>query len=520
MDSAPDDGAPHRGDSSPGVSLRSSAAWNAAFGYLTILVALVRNVAFVPIYLHYIPVDEFGVWLATGGALIGIFLTDFGLSGALTQRASQFLGAADYARLGTTIVAGLLASALLAIVLTAAALVLAPAVPLFGTLSPQGLRRALWCFEIAIVAGGIAILNAALMGLLRSLHRPVVAGLAAVVADVMSVVVTLLLIFNGYGLYALAWGLLARSLLTLIWTTFGLRAELKCRAAVQLRLDRLEFRTLLSGSVFWFTASISMKLQANSNTVVVAATLGPTVAAAYGLTVRAHETLQALLVALSHAVSPSMAHLYGAGNIGRLRDVSMRLVVVLAGLTALGMAVTVSCNEAFVSVWVGHNLYAGFAVSALMGLAIWIAVLGHVGYDAVQARGDFRTIAGIYAATALLHVVVLYGLTRFGAWGAPAASVISALACAAAFWRRVERMMPSTQQQRAELARTFAGIIVVGLSVVVLGALLPLPSAITWLGFIGRGVVASALGLLGMTLAAPRAVAVFSGELRATLRRR
>ena len=504
----------------PAVNRRASAAWNALFGYATIGIALIRNIVLVPVYLHFIPVDEFGVWMASGGALVNLFIVDFGLSGALTQRVSQFLGAGEFDRLGRALVAGLVASALLAGILTATALLLAPLVPLFSELSPAAAARAVQCFRIAILTGGIGILNAALLGLLRSFHRPAAAGLTNVTADLISIAVTLVLLGNHYGMYSLADGLLSRSGFVLCASFLVLRSEIRRRTMVVLELAGREFRVLLGGSLYWFTASISMKLQTNANTVIVASSLGPTAAAAYGLTVRAHETLQALLLELAHAVTPSMAHLFGEGNVARLRDVSMRLVVVIAALAAVGMAVAVACDPMFVSLWVGRGLYAGHLVSALMALSIWIGLIGHVGYDAVQARGDFRAIAGIYSLTAAVHILALFALTRFGVWGAPAASVASASLLALLFWRKVDSVMPIPIAERGTLVRCVSSIAVVGVAIAV-GGLYALPSMTDhWVAFIGRATFLVLAGIAGLYVAAPDVVNLFRAEVRTTLGRR
>ena len=39
------------------------------FGYASMMISLARNILLVPIYLHAIPLAEYGAWLATGGAL-------------------------------------------------------------------------------------------------------------------------------------------------------------------------------------------------------------------------------------------------------------------------------------------------------------------------------------------------------------------------------------------------------------------------------------------------------------------
>jgi O-antigen/teichoic acid export membrane protein len=502
------------------TSRRSSAVWSAVFGYLIILVALVRNVVLVPVYLGHIPLDEFGAWMASGGALVQLFLIDFGLAGTLMQRVSTQVGSGAWAKLGHTLGSGMLLSLLLATFLTSLALAWSGHSHLFVTLSPEAAGRVLACFRLAILTGGISIFTASTLGLLRSFLMSFTAGLLSVLADLFSIVVTVWLLLAGFGLYALAFGLLARALLLLLTSAVALGIEVRRHRVVRWGVGRDDLRSLLGGLFYWFFASIAIKVQTQANTVAVAYALGPRVAATYGLTVRAHETVQTLITQLAHAVAPSMAHLIGSGNTARFREVTNRLLPVLAALAAIGLAVTVACDRSFVSLWVGTSLYDGNLTSGFMAAAIWVSVLGYVGYDSLQARGEFRTIAIVYVATAVLHVVLLFALTRFGAFGAPVASLVSALAWTAIFWRSVERALPSAPHEWRSLLGTIARIGATGLAVGALGLLVVRTPARTWPEF-GLLVFAfAAIATLGVWLAAPRAVALFIEEARLTLRRR
>ncbi len=502
------------------VDRRASAVWNAVFGYATITLALVRNIVLVPIYLRFIPLSEFGLWMATGGALVNLFIVDFGLSGALSQRVAQYLGSGEHSRVGSTVISGLVASGLMAVLLAAIAFATAPFLPMLDAIEPVARTRALYCFQLAIVTGGVGILNASILGLLRSFHRPIVVGLTNLSADILSVLLTVVLLFNGWGLYALAAGLLMRSSLVLVAGLSALIRALVAHSEVTLSFQWAEFKSLMAGSWYWLSASIAMKVQTNSNTVVVAGLLGPASAAVYGLTVRAHETLQALLLELAHAVTPSMAHLYGERNTVRMLEVTEILVILIPLFAALGFGVAVAADPQFVAIWVGSNLYAGHVVSSLMALAIWVSLIGHVGYNAVQARGDFKEISRIYGISALVHVAALCLLTRFGMWGAPMASLLSATLMGILFWENILKVLPLTRQAGLRIFTILSRTLFAGTLIAALGLALPNLGGLAWLSFIARVTLVLAGGALLVRLIVPDGVELLLTEIRSTIRRR
>src|SRR5579862_9005453 len=100
-------------DSPP--SRRRSVAWGLLFGYAGAFLAVARNILLVPVYLHFVPLAQYGAWLASGATIVQLLVSDFGLAGVLTQRSSALHGAGNSTALGelmgSGIVAGLILSA-------------------------------------------------------------------------------------------------------------------------------------------------------------------------------------------------------------------------------------------------------------------------------------------------------------------------------------------------------------------------------------------------------------------------
>src|SRR5262252_7865952 len=99
---------------------RHVVMWNAVFAYGSLALTVTRNLLLVPLYLHFVPLAEYGAWLATGGALVQLLMTDYGLAGVVTQRIASATGAGAQERIRELIAAALanavLLGALLAIV--------------------------------------------------------------------------------------------------------------------------------------------------------------------------------------------------------------------------------------------------------------------------------------------------------------------------------------------------------------------------------------------------------------------
>src|SRR5215470_8368905 len=97
---------------------RRTAAWNVVFGYAQIGVTIARNVLLVPLYLRFVDVTEYGAWLATAGVLAQLFVSDFGLTATVIQRAATAFGGGDKRVLGRAVGSSLSVSLLLGALLT------------------------------------------------------------------------------------------------------------------------------------------------------------------------------------------------------------------------------------------------------------------------------------------------------------------------------------------------------------------------------------------------------------------
>jgi len=492
----------HEMATAAGSGRRRAVAWSMVFGYGALAFALVRNIVLVPIYLHYFDLGEYGAWLATGGALAQILVTDFGLTGVVTQRVAHSLGAADLTRLRSLIAAGLVNAAGLAIVLTLLCVALAPVLPDMRGLSESQTHRILEAFLLAVTANGFAVVGNTLVGIIRSMQRAAAAGTIVLIADVAGVGVTILTLLSGLGILALPLGLLGRSVTTVAGGTGVLTAIWIREKWPRMRFERAQSAALWRDSLQFFLTSIAMKLQSNANVLFVGLISGPQSAALYGLTVRAHETVSILIAQTNFALAPSLAHLLGENRQQRFRDLSLKLLLMIAAVSAVGMATTVALNESFVHLWVGPNAFGGQSTSVWMGIALWVGSIAYVAYDALIASGQFKLIARTFISASALHVVLLLILVHFGMWGAPVALLITTTVWGAILWRRLALDMHFSAGEAFTASADIAKIVGIcaGAAAVVSFCF---PKSTSWYNLIAEGVARAGFSVLVLALLHP-----------------
>jgi O-antigen/teichoic acid export membrane protein len=245
--------------------------------------------------------------------------------------------------------------------------------------------------------------------------------------------------------------------------------------------------------------------------------LGPTSAALYGLTIRAHEAALLFLAQVNGSIAPSMAHLWGSGNADRFRELIMRIALIGALAGGVCMAVIIAVNADFVALWLHERGFAGQTTSILMAVMIWVSAAGSVAYDALYALGRFRLIATTFVFTALTHVAILIGLLPHGLWGAALATLISTLLWSAVFWWQLQHTI---QLHRAHLKRMLGDFLATGACGAGIAAalLIVVPRVETWTGVISVAIVCAIAATAIILLLNPHIRAICRIEAAMTAR--
>jgi O-antigen/teichoic acid export membrane protein len=496
---------------------RRSAFLSMFFGYAGLMISLARNVLLVPIYLQKIPLPEYGAWLATGGALALMLVNDYGLSGVVTQRMSASYGAGDREALGGLAGSALAIGILLALALTAISSMLIPFFPAQTRLTGSENHTVVACFIIAVIANGLGVIGGTAASVLRSLQKVVIFGSINLAAEISNVTIIIVGLLMGYGLYALALGLLVRSA---VLATSGLIAVwIVCHRelGIHIRVDGFAVRRLLGQSSQFFVSSISVKFQGQAPIFFVGSLLGPASAAVYSLTARAYDTVLTLIILINGSLVPSVTHLLGSGNTARFRTVVLRLVVFLSALTALAMSVTFILNPAFLALWVGKDVFAGQAVSILLAAVLFVSTIGGVGYDAMLAQGKFRLVTHLFVAASLVQAALLLALLKLGMWIAPLASLLIICFWGVGFWRSFAKDIAITRAEWRGLGTELVRLVAVS----VIGALIFTafyPAAKSWLALAIEAVVCGCCLTLAYLLSSRQLRRITYEELGNTLR--
>ena len=484
-----------------GMSRGRAVSLLAASGWLATLIYTAQSILLVPMYLEYLGSRLYGLWLASGGVLVWLAMMDFGISALTTQRCGAAYGQGDLESAVAYFWHGAAITFALVLALLGLGLLVGFWVP--GIFRAdielvEPLRRAFW---IATLTAAVAMVLEYVRGFAAAFQRvgPLVA--AGIVGDLFAIAVTVVGLWVGSGLLALALGGLVRFLVPA--TVGAVHAIALCRAAGS--------RPGWSAAVFGdFRRSAPALLAARSTgqlalglpAVLIGRFIGPEATVIYSVSVRSVQVAEMIFNLALTASSGAISHLQGgADRVAFLHGLG-RWALVVAALVVFPLAMCAGANSGFVRLWVGADHYAGqgftlLAVTAGLAAAA-LRSLQHLSFNLGATNSSARLWTAEYVARALMLAVLI---PTVGIHGAPLATLVAVLLVAPGVFGLARRSIGPwpAAASGAVLARSAALVGVVSIAALVSPWLI----RDTWWQWIASSALLAIAAVAALSLALP-----------------
>lgn len=361
------------------IALSSLAA--AAARFTSIATALIS----VPLTLHYLGAERYGMWMMITSVVIIIGPADLGMSNGLVNMIADAFGRQDMdaARRATTSAFCMLSS--IALTLLVAATITYPFMPwarFFNVHSAAAIREAgpammvfLGCFVVGLPLGVVK-------GVQNGLQNGFRNSLWTSVGSVLSLVGLLYAIHLHAGLPVL---ILAMSGVPLL-ATIGNGMQLFLREHPNLLPQIQHFskgtsRTLLHTGMMFFALQVGMAIAYQTDNLVIAQILGAGAVAAYAVPAKLFTAITAVLQIVTSPLWPAYTDALARGDGPWIRKTFMRSVVAGAGITLVLVTALVTSGNLILRLWVGSQMQASVALLAAFGLnTLLAAYLQPVGF--------------------------------------------------------------------------------------------------------------------------------------------
>lgn len=473
---------------------------NLVYGYLGLALVFLQGILLVPLYLHYLPTDLYGAWLATGNILAWAALLDPGLNKVIQQKIGLRYGSqADASdQLGLWLLSGVR----VAIAFSVTPLVLLPysseLIRLLLDL-PPGLEVIVPCFRLGVLGTTLTLLSFIPSAVNLGLQESRVPGLSALLGGVAAISSTLILLAGGWGLAALPSGIIVRGATSLL---INLPSAYRLCSGHDTSWSFLHAKAYLGDSLYTLLSRIAEALSANVDSWIVLVLFDPAAVASYALTKKAADIIQMVSQRFATALLPQFARLYGEGDSAQIFLVVQAALRLVGCFAIMCLFAAVVLNNSFVLLWVGPAFYCGDSLTILFALAAGLAIHSSFWFEIAFAGGAVRPVALSRTAEGVIRVLLQFFLaSRLGLAGLPLGACLSSVAITT--WIVPSLVSRSARLPRLALYPLVAGYLGVLTTACAIAAHLPIQGRIvSWKSFL---LVTSGYGLVCLAMVYPLA---------------
>ena len=400
------------------------ASITAVFTYLRFGLSITVGIALVPFILHRVGARLYGFWIASGEVLAYAAMADFGLLGVVPWLIAQADGRGDRAAIRRTLVAASYAA------LAITALYLALVATLWQVL-PSLLK--LTAADRDAVAGPLiwlALATAAVLPLrvfhaaLAGLQDVKFAGALTTAAWALDVVVTVALLFGGYGLWALALGASIPALTSAIAAAARVRAIAPDLLHGWRRPSAREVAALFRESFGTWLGGWGWRLSAATDGIIIAALGQPVWITILAMTSKLGQMLMQMSWVPGDSALVGFAQLSGEGDRPRLQRAVFALMQLYIVLATAAAGIVLAVNPAFVGGWVGGQFFAGMQINGAIAAAILLTSAVHAAAAVASVLGARTQVGIVTLVGGAVQVVLAFLLCRrTGLIGLPLAAV-------------------------------------------------------------------------------------------------
>lgn len=347
--------------------------------------------ATIPICLHYLGAEQYGLWLALSVVLQFAQMGDIGIRQAITKLVAEEYGKAD-----KQAIEGYLSTAIIIVTCVGAVILLfilcfKQQILAMFRFDHESLILANW-FLPYIGALSIYLLQVQVCGAaLSGLGRIDIYNFIQTASRVVSLVVVATLLWRGLGILSLYFGALAALATVQISSVYAIHRLFSIRLLNIARCRTSHIKKLLNFGAGVFGSSLISMFIAPLTKVLLSRNIGLDAVTVYDIAFRATRQFRALFYSGFRALMPEISRIAALATIESYRQIQRIYKISLLLILGVGLPIAISLvltSNSLLLLWLGDTIPSGLpAMFRLFLISAFIALIGVPAYQTLLARG-------------------------------------------------------------------------------------------------------------------------------------
>jgi O-antigen/teichoic acid export membrane protein len=435
------------------------AGLTAASAFAAKAVALVCMIVTVPLVLHYLGAERYGLWLTISSVSIMLGFADFGIGNGVLNAVAEAYGQDNRTMAREAVSSGLLLLSLIGVGVVAVYALVGSIVPwahLYNVTSHEAMDDAWPATTVFVLVWALNIPLDVVQRVQLGYQRGFVSNVWQAMGSLLALAGAFWAVRAGADLSWLVLALTGGPLLAVLlngavefgWARPWLRPAWRS-------VRRAAARRLLHLGVLFFLIQLSTTFAWASDNIVVARVLGSAQVPQFAVPARLFAFIGVLVSVLIAPLWPAYGEALTRGDLTWVKRTLIRTVIFTLVLTIAPAVFLLAFGPALINAWVGDSVAPSFWL--LAGLALWAPLSGLGSTVAVFLNGanilGFQAVCAAFMAASSLGLKVVF-VREWGVAGVPWAMLIAySLFVALPMLFYVPRLVRRLTVKASELAR-------------------------------------------------------------------
>jgi len=398
-----------------------------ASGYGAIAVNILYTVTSVPLALHYLSRDEFGMWALISQLSGYLLLLDVGMSGAVSRFLADYKDNIDEGTYGSILKTGAIVFLSQSIVILLIGVASAFFLPNLLNI-PENFKKIFTeLMVLQTIVAAATLLARVVSAPLWSHQRHDIENISSSFSLIINFVVLWISFQLGWKLFGMIAATTASFLTSFLFTfTKCLQLRLYPQRGHWGSLNYLLLKKMLHYGGGIFLISIGTQLLSASQIIIVSRTMGLEAASVWAISTKVYTLGLQFIGKIFDSSAGALAEMVARNELHRLANRLKDLTTITATLAALGASYLAALNAPLIKLWTSNRIEWQDANNILLGFLLFIATTTRCHTSIVGSTKDIRGMKYIYLTEGLLFAsCAFFTTTHFGFSGL----LLTAIAC-------------------------------------------------------------------------------------------
>jgi len=398
--------------------------------YLSMGLNIVIGLFYVPLLLHFLSIEEYGLYQLIGSLVAYLGIMDFGLTSTITRFYSRKIALNDEKGMENILAISAIIFLILSILTVLIGLVVYALFPTMysAKLSVGEMLSARRMLLYLIGNTGITIFSKVFEASITSLERFVFLRLLTIIQSIFQPIAVVAILTIKADALSIVQVQVLFNLFHIACIVYYALKVLHIRIKLH-EFDQQLVLTILKFSSFLFLQIIFDLIIWRTGVVVLGAVAGPATVAVFSIAIQLNMYYKQFATAINSVLFPKVSRLSvihdGMTELSALFKKVGRLQLMILGLILSGFIVF---GQDFLFLWVGNQFLPAYAMTLIMMIPFTLDLIENVGVLILQAKDLHKTRAMIFLGIAILTILLtIIGAKNFGGMGGAIAIGISLL---------------------------------------------------------------------------------------------